>query len=254
MVNGDIDTYNAKFEDQCQLAGYTVGNEETVYAYLRELPPGCQRDVLRSPTVHTYPEIKQCAVNSAKAQQLINSLTKQNELFQTQNFQNAFRPPQPQPFFLGRNQRQGQGQGGAPPVNSSNAPRWMNNTPVPMDLSRRNQRFGNWRGATASNIVPTNLSESSGRKRTIGPCFNCRRMGHFARECCQLKQTQINKGDLLGPLRQMEDQDIEMKEEPPNDPLEAFKSNYSQLENQGRAQDAIKYLGELANQGDFLPA
>ena len=79
-------------------------------------------------------------------------------------------------------------------------------------------------------------------------------MGHFARECRQPKQAQINEGDLLGPLGQMEDQDVEMKEEAPNDPLEAFKSNYSQLENQGRTQDAIKYLGELANQGDFLPA
>ena len=130
--------------------------------------------MLRSPMVHTYPEIKQRAIDSAKAQQLINSLMKRNKCFQLQNFQNAFRPPQPQPFFLGRNQRQGQGQGGAPPVNSSNAPQWMNNTPIPMDLSRHNQRFGNWRGATASNVVTMNPSESSGRKRAIGPCFNCR--------------------------------------------------------------------------------
>ena len=79
-------------------------------------------------------------------------------------------------------------------------------------------------------------------------------MGHFAWECHQPKQAQINEGDLLGPLRQMEDQDVEMKEGTPNDPLEAFKSNYSQLETQGRAQDAIQYLGELAKQGDFSPA
>ena len=52
----------------------------------------------------------------------------------------------------------------------------------------------------------------------------------------------------------MEDQDVEMKEVGPSDPLEAFKNNYSQLETQGRAPEAIKYLGELANQGDFLPA
>ena len=104
MVNGDIDTYNAEFEDQCRLAGYTVRNEETVYAYIRGLPPGCQKDVLRSPTVTTYPEIKQRAIDSATAQQLINSLMKQNECFQFQNFQNTFRPSQPHPFFLGRNQ------------------------------------------------------------------------------------------------------------------------------------------------------
>ena len=33
-MSGDIDAYNAEFEDQCRLVGYTVGNEETVYAYL----------------------------------------------------------------------------------------------------------------------------------------------------------------------------------------------------------------------------
>ena len=79
-------------------------------------------------------------------------------------------------------------------------------------------------------------------------------MGHFARKCYQPKQSQINEGDLLNPLGQMEDQDIKIKEEVLNDPLEAFKNNYSQLENQGHAQDAIKYLEELANQGDFLQA
>ena len=46
MLNGNIDAYNAEFEDQCRLAGYTVGNQETVYAYLRGLPLGSQRDVL----------------------------------------------------------------------------------------------------------------------------------------------------------------------------------------------------------------
>ena len=79
-------------------------------------------------------------------------------------------------------------------------------------------------------------------------------MGHFARECQQPKQARINEmndGDLLGPL---EDQDVEMKSAAPTDLLEEFKNNYSQLETQGRAQDAIKYLGELASQGDFVPA
>ena len=95
MVNGDIDTYNAEFKDQCHLTGYTVGNEETVYTYMRGLPPGCQQDVLQSPTVTTYPEIKQRAIDSAKAQQLIKSLTKRNNSFQFQNFQNVFRLPQP---------------------------------------------------------------------------------------------------------------------------------------------------------------
>ena len=90
MINGEINTYNVKFEDQCQLAGYMVRNEETVYTYMRGLTPMCQRDVLQSPTVHTYPEIKQRAINLDKAQQLIDSLSRRNTNFWFQNFQNSF--------------------------------------------------------------------------------------------------------------------------------------------------------------------
>ena len=79
-------------------------------------------------------------------------------------------------------------------------------------------------------------------------------MGHFARECRQPKQLRINETDLLGPLDSGNTQDAEMKMVEPEDPLEAFKTHYLTLENQGCAQDAINYLGELAAKGDFQPA
>ena len=60
--------------------------------------------------------------------------------------------------------------------------------------------------------------------------------------------------DLLGPLEPEDTQEVEMKGTTPTDPLEAFKTHYSTLENQGCAQDVINYLGELAAQGNFLPA
>ena len=60
--------------------------------------------------------------------------------------------------------------------------------------------------------------------------------------------------DLLGPLEPGEMQDVEMKEVEPTDPLEASKTHYSTLENQGCAQDVINYLGELAAQGNFPQA
>ena len=62
--------------------------------------------------------------------------------------------------------------------NSSNAPRSMNNQPVPMDLSRtRGQRQGRARGNTAQTSRPP---------RPQGPpgvYFNCGAEGHFKRNC-----------------------------------------------------------------------
>ena len=81
-------------------------------------------------------------------------------------------------------------------------------------------------------------------------------MGHFAWECRQPKQARINayEGNLLGPLDSAETQDVEMKDDVSNDPLEALGKSYLELRNQNRTEDTVKYLGELANQGDFVPA
>jgi hypothetical protein len=63
--------------------------------------------------------------------------------------------------------------------NSTNAPHWMNNMPVQMDLSRAhapNQRYN-----SHSNVAQTGGSNS--QQRTKGPCFNCGKTGHFACKC-----------------------------------------------------------------------
>ena len=111
--------------------------------------------------------------------QLVNSIT-----------QNApdFRPFQRsnQPRFPQGNQ---QTQGFVPrQVNSSNAPPWMCNMPVPMDTSNRAR--AQRQGQTWSNAAQVeNPSWQQSQPRT---CFNCGKEGHFQAQCCTPKKTQIN--------------------------------------------------------------
>ena len=73
--------------------------------------------------------------------------------------------------------------------NSTNAPQWMNNTPVPMDLSQarapnwhyNNQRMQSW-------VAQTN--------RPPLQCFNCGKEGHFVWNCRQGQRSQANLIDF----------------------------------------------------------
>ena len=59
MTFPHIDPYASKFEDLCRLAGYTVGNEETISMFIDGLDPRILGEVLRAPVPDTYQEIKQ---------------------------------------------------------------------------------------------------------------------------------------------------------------------------------------------------
>ena len=70
--------------------------------------------------------------------------------------------------------------------NSSNAPRSMNNQPVPMDLSRtRGPRQGRARGNAAQTSRPLRP------QTTPGACFNCGEEGHFKRSCPNPKRARV---------------------------------------------------------------
>ena len=167
----DIDQYISDFEDLASMVGHTVGNEETVNLFLKgfENTPDILNLVLSPPLIHTYYEIKERAIAATRSCQLVNVIKKR--MFGTFG---GFWPLPNQPFF----QRNNPAPPPRPQYNSSNAPRNWNNVPVPMDTSARSRapNRGRWTNANAA-------TSESNPPRKKGACYNCRKEGHFAREC-----------------------------------------------------------------------
>src|SRR6267142_2677580 len=133
----EIDQYIAKFEDLARLAGYTVGNEETINFFLKGLSQSVLEDVMKPPFTTTYNDIKDCAIQTTKVKQLIEGIRARRNYPSTRTFQNTFGTQQQRPRFFNRgNQYQQRTTPSIPQFNLSNAPRSMNNQPVPMDISR----------------------------------------------------------------------------------------------------------------------
>src|SRR5580693_7483058 len=74
MCFPEIDQYISKFEDLASLAGYTVGNEETINFFLRGLPEDVMTDVLKPPIANTYNDLKERAIAVTKSKQLISTI------------------------------------------------------------------------------------------------------------------------------------------------------------------------------------
>ena len=137
--------------------------------------------------------------------------------------QNQFRPrawggrPQQNQQRLQQQQQQ------RPNYNSNMAPRpAYNNVPVPMDLSRtralynRCQYQGNhaYTNATVTQDKYNNVADASEQQSyqcqcPKGPCFNCRKMGHFAKDCCSNPSSNISYMDTVdGDMQNVPQPDI----------------------------------------------
>ena len=182
----DIDQYISEFEELARTAGYTQGDEATTHYFVKGLSPSVMIDVYKPPMPQTYAEIKQRAIDSTRSRMLIDDiLGKQGPgrgRGQPPRF-GAFGRGQPnRPFFQQQQNRSYPQQQQNPQgqrYNSTNAPRWMNNTPVPMDLSRT--RAPTWRGRGGNTYG--RAAPQQNRPPLI--CFQCGKEGHFAQNCSQ---------------------------------------------------------------------
>ncbi len=141
----EIDAYIAEFEKLVRKSGYMLRSREMNQHFIAGLPMAVTEDVLKDPKPTTYPEILCKTLASVHTKQTIWALYKRGN----QNQPNSYHPPQntwhpqqsapQQPSFPLNNYRAPQRNSfynNSPQYNSSNAPCWMQNTVVPMDLSR----------------------------------------------------------------------------------------------------------------------
>ena len=208
-----IDEYISKFEDLCRKSNYMTGNSEVTYMFLKGLPKSLLEDVLKAPQAVDYPALKERAIQATRTQQLLQNILQQrpqtnqtgqgyippfipragfqggafgnfqrNNNYQRGGFQNNYHPSR-----YTDNRQSNQGRPNNPQYNSTNAPRSMNNVPVPMDLDRT--RFNRNRGGNpsfrgrAANAGPNGQVHCAPNPSASAPCFKCRGTDHWANKC-----------------------------------------------------------------------
>jgi hypothetical protein len=67
MKAPEIDKYISKFEELCNKAGYTMGNTEVTYLFLKGLPKSILEDVVKGPQVGSYEDLKDRAIQVTRS-------------------------------------------------------------------------------------------------------------------------------------------------------------------------------------------
>ena len=70
MKAPEIDKYISKFEELCSKAGYTTGNTEVTYLFLKGLPKSILKDIVKGPQVGSYKDLKDHAIQVTRSQDI----------------------------------------------------------------------------------------------------------------------------------------------------------------------------------------
>ncbi len=253
----DIDSYIADFEQTVRKALYRLGSHEMNQQFLSGLPRDVAEDIMRYPTPITYQEHTEKALTSVRSKVLLRNVFRGNRNFGT------FAPQQQHPQW---NNTCPQGQN-APQYNSSNAPRWMNNTPSPMNINRnRAPTRGNYRGNYRGNNFwgrqnpnryqgnrPQNnfQGNAAATGNSSNACFQCGEVGHFTRNCPKCRQGgQYNRtANLIDFNDNQSFPETVVVEE---DPVESLQAQLNSLSTENREKLALAMGG--GDQQDFPSA